>query len=243
MSQGDTKPNKKIVLTISWRLMSVILLLALAGLTIYTKPWDKPTTNPRTISIKGESSIKREPDSFVFTPNFEAASQDAINQKTNTVVADVKALGLGDAGIQTQVSSYENYGATGPTGTYKYSVYVTLSVENKELAQKIQDYLATSGAVGSMSPTVGFTRDTKKALKDEATTKAVEDAKKRAETTASNLGVKLGKVIAVNEPDDMEVYPIAAYDSTVSSEAGKSLPINAGESEYSYSVEVEFEIK
>ncbi|MDO8265919.1 MAG: SIMPL domain-containing protein [Candidatus Saccharibacteria bacterium] len=242
-NEGSEKPSKKLVLTLSWKLLSIVLALALVGLTVYTKPWDKISSNPRTINVKGEVSIKREPDSFIFNPSFEADSQEAINAKTTQVVADVKALGLGDAGIQTQVSSYENYGSDGPTGTYNYSAFLTLSVEDKDLAQKIQDYLATSGAVGMMSPTVGFTAATKRELKDEATNKAVEDAKKRAESTASNLGVKLGKVISIDEPDDTEVYPIAAYDSSIAMEAGKSLPINAGESEYSFSVDVEFEIK
>lgn len=238
------KKDKKITLTLSWKLLSIILALLLVGLTIYTKPWETPISNARTIKIDGEVSIKRVPDSFIFNPSFEADSQQAINDKTNEVVAKVKELGLGDAGIQTQISSYENYGMDGPDGTFNHTLYLTLSVEDKDLAQKIQDYLASAGAVGSISPTVGFTRATQKALKDEATAKAVEDAKKRGESTAQNLGVKLGRVITVNEPENMDVYPIAAYDSSFAEGSSKSsLPINAGESEYNYKIEVEFEIR
>jgi len=239
------KKEKRITLTLSWKLLSIILAILLAGLTFYTKPWETNLSNARTIKVDGEVSIKRVPDSFVFNPSFEADSQQAINDKTNEVVAKVKELGLGDAGIQTQISSYENYGINGPDGTYNHSVYLTLSVEDKDLAQKIQDYLASSGAVGSISPMVGFTRATQKELKDEAVSKAVEDAKRRGESTAQNLGVKLGRVITVNEPDDMEVYPIAAYDSSFAegSIAKSSLPINAGESEFNYKIEVEFEIR
>ena len=238
------KKDKKITLTLSWKLLSIILALLLVGLTIYTKPWETPISNARTIKIDGEVSIKRVPDSFIFNPSFEADSQQAINDKTNEVVAKVKELGLGDAGIQTQISSYENYGMDGPDGPFTPTLYLTLSVEDKDLAQKIQDYLASAGAVGSISPTVGFTRATQKALKDEATAKAVEDAKKRGESTAQNLGVKLGRVITVNEPENMDVYPIAAYDSSFAEGSSKSsLPINAGESEYNYKIEVEFEIR
>lgn len=238
------KKDKKITLTLSWKPLSIILALLLVGLTIYTKPWETPISNARTIKIDGEVSIKRVPDSFIFNPSFEADSQQAINDKTNEVVAKVKELGLGDAGIQTQISSYENYGMDGPDGTFNHTLYLTLSVEDKDLAQKIQDYLASAGAVGSISPTVGFTRATQKALKDEATAKAVEDAKKRGESTAQNLGVKLGRVITVNEPENMDVYPIAAYDSSFAEGSSKSsLPINAGESEYNYKIEVEFEIR
>jgi uncharacterized protein YggE len=241
--QESTSKSKKLSISLSWKTLSVVLLVVLAGLTYYTKPWESKNTSTRTITIEGEASIKRVPDSFVFNPSYEADSQEAINAKTTEVVDKVKELGLGDAGIQTQVSSYEEYGTNGPSGTYKHTVYLTLSVEDKELAQKIQDYLATSGAVGSISPTVGFTKPTQRALKDEATAKAVEDAKARAALTATNLGVKLGDVIKINEPENFDAYPIATYDSSMSMEGGKSLPINAGESEYNYTLSVEFGIR
>jgi uncharacterized protein YggE len=201
------------------------------------------SSNPRTLEITGEATIKRAPDSFVFNPTFEADSQEAITLKTNEVVKALKELGLGDAGIQTQVTNYENYGMNGPDGTYNYSVYMTLAVEDKELAQKVQDYLVSAGAIGQVTPITGFKAETRKALKDEATTLAVEDAKRRAEQTANNLGVKVVKVIKINEPDDnMDIYPIASYDSAVVQE-GTSLPINAGESEFPLSLKVVFEIR
>lgn len=244
--ESVSKPEKRITLTLSWKLLSIILIilvLVLGAYIVYLKPWQSVSSNPRTIEITGEATIKKAPDSFVFNPSYEADSQEAITAKTNQVVTDLKALGLGDAGIQTQVSSYEEYGNNGPTGKYNHSVYLTLSVEEKDLAQKVQDYLVSSGATGQVSPTTGFTKETEKALKDEATTLAVEDAKRRAEQTANNMGVTLGKVIKINEASEgMEVMPISAYDSSVARES-TSLPINAGEAEYPYSVKVEFEIK
>jgi uncharacterized protein YggE len=238
-----TKREKKLVLTLSWKLLSIILIVVLVALTIYTKPWEMNSSNPRTLEITGEATIKRAPDSFVFNPTYEAETQEAITLKTNEVVKDLKELGLGDAGIQTQVSNYENYGMTGPDGTFKYSVYMTLAVEDKELAQKVQDYLVVSGAIGQVTPNNGFKSDTKKALRDEALTLAVEDAKKRAEQTANNLGVKVVKVIKIDEvAESYDVFPIASYDSTAIKE-GSSLPINTGESEYPFSVKVVFEIR
>jgi uncharacterized protein YggE len=241
--ETSSKKDKRIVLTLSWKLLAIILAIALVALSVYTKPWETNTSNPRTIEITGETTIKRAPDSFVFNPSYEASDQEAITLKTNEVVKALKELGLGDAGIQTQVSNYENYGINGPDGTFKYSVYMTLAVEDKDLAQKVQDYLVNSGAIGQVTPTSSFRNDTKKALRDEAISLAVEDAKRRAEQTAVNLGVKIVKVIKINEPEDTyDIYPISSYDSTIKSE-GSSLPINAGESEYPYSVKVVFEIR
>lgn len=237
--------SKRLVLTLSWKLLSIVLALALIGLAVYTKPWEKTSANPRTMEITGEATIKRAPDSFIFYPMYEAKTQEEITAKTNEVVKSVKDLGLGDAGIKTDVSSYDRYKPDGITTDGKtYTASITLSVEDKELAQKVQDYLVGSGATGTITPTTDFKRETKKQLKDEATALAVEDAKKRAEQTAGNLGVKLGKVIEIIEPENYEVYPIAAYDSmAVSAREGGSLPINAGESDYPYSVKVKFEIR
>jgi uncharacterized protein YggE len=242
---SEQKAEKKFTIRASslWKVSAIILLLTVLGLLAFTQPWNRVADNPRTIEITGEATIKRAPDSFVFNPTYEAKSQEAINQKTTEVVAAVKALGLGDAGIQTSISSYDNYDMNGPTGEKNYTNYLTLSVEDKELAQKIQDYLVTSGATGQISPSVSFKRDTQRQLKDEATTLAIEDARRRAEQTAQNLGVKLGKVIKINEPtDDYGVYPIASYDASLKAE-GSGLPINAGESEFTYSVNVVFEIR
>ncbi len=234
--------SKKLAFSISWKVLSLILAVGLVGLAMYTKPWDSSSSSARTIEITGEASIKRAPDSFVFNPSYEAKSQEAITAKTNEVVKGLKDLGLGDAGIQTQVSNYEDYKSGYASGEYIYSLYMTLAIEDKDLAQKVQDYLVASGATGQITPTTNFTKATQKSLRDEATTLAVADAKQRAEQTAKNLGVKLGKVVKINEPDQVDVYPIASYDSA-SLESGKSLPINAGESEYPLSIKVEFEIK
>lgn len=242
-----SKSDKKITLTLSWKLLSIVLIVLLVALTayvIYLKPWQSVSDNPRTIEITGEATIKRAPDSFIFNPTYEADSQEAITAKTNEVVKAVKDLGLGDAGIQTQVSSYEEYGNSGPSGKYNHTVYLTLSVEDKDLAQKIQDYLITSGSTGQVTPTSGFKKSTEKELRDEATSLAVEDAKKRAEQTADNLGVKIVKVISINETGDgSQPVPLMAYDSAVAERSSTSLPINAGEAEYPYSVKVQFEIK
>ncbi len=241
-NDATTKSGKQFTFTLSWKLLSLVLMILLVGLVIYTRVWEGRNTATRTISIKGDASIKRAPDSFVFNPTFEAENQQAINDLTKKVVGEVKALGLGDAGIQTQVSNYENFKDGIEPTVVTYSVYMTLSVEDKELAQKIQDYLASSGAKGTISPTTGFTKETKKQLVDEATAIAVEDAKKRAESTAGNVGAKLGKVIKVDTADDDSRIEYAlAYDSMMV--AGETLPINAGETEFNYSVNVEFEIR
>jgi len=238
----NTKNPKRITITLSWKLLSVVLAILLVGLTVYTRPWEQNVSD-RTLNVTGEAVVKREPDLFIFYPSYEKESQAEVVAWTNELVAKVKELGLGDAGIQTNVSNYDTYDNFGmPTGTKTYSAYLTLSVDNKEVAQKIQDYLVSIEHNGSSTPSYDFTRETKNELKDEAVILAIEDARQRAERQATNLNVTLGKVVNVNEPQDFEVYPMGGY-SMLDSVVAEGLPINAGESEFTYKVEVEFEIR
>lgn len=237
------KKSRKLQVTLSWKSLAFALLLVLVGFVCYTKPWDTKPDTVRTVSVNGEATVKRVPDLFIFYPYYEESSQEAIVAKTNEVVTALKGLGLGDAGIQTSVSNYENYGSDGlPNGEMVYNASLTLTVDNKDVAQKVQDYLVSSGATGSITPTYDFTRETKKQLKDEASVLAIEDAKIRAEKQAQSLDAELGSVVNVTEPEDFEIYPVAMYDATLTEAGSTSLPIQAGENEFTYSVKVEFEI-
>jgi uncharacterized protein YggE len=169
---SEQKREKKWVFKVSslWKLSTVLLLIVVVGLLVYTEPWDRVSDNPRKITITGEVTIKRTPDSFIFNPIYNAETQEEINEKAKEVVAAVKALGLRDAGIQISVSNYEDYKSDVPRGSQIYQLQATFSVEDKELAQRIQDYVLGSGAIGQISPQIGFTNGTKKDLRDEATT-------------------------------------------------------------------------
>lgn len=243
MSEENQKA-RRITLTLSWKLLCVVLTVLLAGLVVYTRPWEsQKSSQDRKITVSGEAVIKRAPDLFLFYPYYEAKTQEEVVNVTNEAIRRLKEMGLGDAGIQTSISNYEDYGRDGPTGEWVYTSSLTLTVDDKEVAQKVQDYLVESKAAGSISPSYDFTRDTKKQLKDEAAILAIEDARRRADSQANSLGVKLGQVVNVTEPEDFQVYPVGMYDSTTLERGSSaSLLIQAGENEFTYTVKVEFEI-
>lgn len=238
--------DSKLVVTLSWKIIAVVLAVALLALTVYTKPWEGSSKETRTITETGQATIMRVPDSFLFYPSYEAESQAAINAKTVEVLAGLKATGLEDKGIKTNVSNYDEYGGDSykPTGKKIYSLSLTLTVEDKAIAQKVQDYLSQSSALNSISPIAEFSEATQKQLKEEATAIAIENAKVQAEKTAQYLGTKLGKVISVKESSSgIGPYPMAEAEMRSSTAVDSSAPITVGENEYNYMAEVVFEIK
>ena len=120
-------------------------------------------------------------------------------------------------------------------------------MDNKELSQKVQDYLLTTNPKGSITPQPSFSTAKQKELEDKARTEAVADARKRADTTANGLGTKIGKVLEISEGNSGGVYPISMMGGAAMSADGsvekQSLAIQPGQDEFSYTVSVTFALK
>ncbi|HUC20013.1 MAG TPA: SIMPL domain-containing protein, partial [Candidatus Polarisedimenticolaceae bacterium] len=100
-------------ITINWAwIVAYLLLAAILGLNIY-QTYNK--TEARSITVEGTATIKAEPDSFVFYPQFEIKNTDSakvketLTAKSNEVVSKLKALGVKDNQIKLDASQYENY--------------------------------------------------------------------------------------------------------------------------------------
>lgn len=235
-------------LNVSWKIVSAILLVIIISMLAFWMPWQGTTSDDRTITVSGEATLQAEPDELTFSPYFEAASTDELTTKAGEVTAKLKELGVEDKNIKTNASNYDKYyimptpDGGGSSLTLQFTITIT---NNKELSQKVQDYLVTQNPKGQVTPQAGFSDEKRKSLEDEASTKATTDAKAKAEKMAKELGGKLGKVKAVTPNTGFGVYPVsaeAARDTTSASNQG-SLPIQAGENEFTYQVTVEFFLK
>lgn len=236
-------------LTVNWAWAGAyIILIAILGLNIYSV-YDKG--EDRSITVEGTTTIKAEPDSFVFYPQFEITEtdttkiKDALAAKSTAVINKLKELGLKDKDIQLNASQYDDYtmkgspdGVTSDPTPQQTTASLTITVSDKALAQKVQDYLGTTDATGQLTPQATFSQEKRRQLTDEAEAKAIIDAKEKADTLAKNLDAKRGKVITINPVDDGPiVYPmIEANDSSTRS----SLPIQPGTNEFTYRVSVKF---
>ncbi len=251
---SEKKSMQKVSLQVDLRYVVVALVVALAVCIFLWKPWQGADT-ARTIEAKGSATIKAEPDEYQFSPSYQekgtdrAAIQKTLTDKINTIVAELKKLGVAENKIVVASTTYDNYWNDGSGEITSNSI--TITVDNKDLAQKIQDYLATTAPEGQVTPFPAFSESKRKELEAQAREKAVADAKKNAQAMAAQLDEDLGKVVTIVDDDQGGVWPMmmkggAALDVSASSEESRtvaSLPVTPGEQEIVYNVKVKYQIK
>lgn len=218
------------------------------------RPWNASKTSDRTIDVTGTATVSARPDEFIFYPAYEFKNVDkdaALEQMTakgNEVVAGLKNLGVEDKDIKTNSDAWAYPTAVrgeGGSNETTYTLRLTVTVRNDELAQKVQDYLVSTTPTGTISPQATFSEAKRKELENQAREAAITDARSKAEQSAKNLGFKLADVKTVNDGSGFGTYSIfngliaEARDNIAST----SLPIRPGENKLTYSVTVTYYIK
>lgn len=236
-------------LKLDYRVIVGILLVVIAAMLAVWRPWEGVTgANQRTVTVTGEATVKATPDQYSFYPSYrfsnadKAAAVAAATERVNQVVAGVKALGVKDSAIKTSVDGYKDVVLESNNGDYTYSASVTITLTDKDLAQKVQGYLVTTSPEGSVTSQPTFSETTGKQLESQARDTATKDARSKADQSARNLGFRVGAVKSVTDGAGFGgVMPMLARDTSVSS-SEKTLTIQPGENELSYSVTVEYYI-
>ena len=241
--------NHKFTLSVDLRIVCLALVAVIIIMFGLWQPWDT-NTQKRTITITGSGKVTATPDSYQFNPSFQKATTPELNTQVATVTSKLKELGVADKDITVQTSAFSNPVkisiAPAPDQNYSYA-YLTISVPTKELAQKIQDYIATTDAQGQLTPYPNFSDDKQKQLKEQARDAAILDAKSQASKTATGIGAKVGKVIELKDNDNN--YDILVNEGGQGQKAmpavsdSNNLPIYPGEQDINVSVRVVFEIK
>lgn len=250
-------PARKISMSISTFFIIILLILA-GGMFWAWNPWNgtysgSSADNSRTTQVTGEAKISAEPDEFVFYPSYEFknASKDTalaeLTKKSEEVTAKLKELGVADNKIKTNSSGYNySFYYDSRAKTNNYNLQFTITTTDKELTQKVQDYLVTTAPTGNVSPQANFSEAKKKELESKARDEATKDARAKAEQSAKNLGFKLGKVKSVDDGagfgGGIEPYG-TRLEFDVDSASPSSLKVQPGENNLNYSVTVVYYIR
>lgn len=256
--QIDPSPKKTHQKTVSLRLnpwwLSVLLLAGLITVLLLWKPWDGAIRADRTVTVTGSTTIKAEPNEFVFTPSYEFKNTDkqtALNDsiaKSKEVVAGLKALGVADKNIKTRTSGYNyDYWYDDKENTYRYGLSPEVTVSTREMAQKVEDYLVKTEPMGMVSPEAKFSRDKLRELESKARTEATKDARTKADEMAKNIGFRVAKVKSIDDSTVQDVWggmrmPLASSGSAAAKENG-DLAVQPGEDEFDYTVTVIYYIR
>jgi len=217
--------------------------LALAPLTALAEDM------PALITVTGEGVVQAVPDLATIplgvTTEAEtaAAAMAANNAAVQAVLDRLKAAGIEAKDVQTSnLSLNPNWVQTADGSAPRISGYVannmlTVQVRSLDSLGTVLDAVITDGANTLNGITFGL-QDPRPVL-DDARRKAVEDARARAEVLAGAAGVKLGRLVSMQEGGAiMPPQPMYRMEAAMAS----PVPVAAGEVGLSSSVTLVYEI-
>lgn len=228
---------------------TLLLLGVLASVLLQWQPWDPAiSANTRKITVTGTASTEATPDQYQFSPLWTRNTTTEITALNDQIIKKLKELGVKDPQIKNNAGRYgspEVFYSSPTDGKQNSNLSITITVRDKDLAQKVQDYLLTTDTSGSITPYTSFSSSKQKELQVKLRAEATKDAKQKAEQTAEGLGAKVGKVIEISEGISGGFYPmpITISDSSGVSSAKDSISVQPGSDEYSYSVTAIFTLQ
>jgi len=245
------KPHTTVTFSFNVWWLVVLLGAVIVLLLGLWRPWQGSSANVRRITVSGSSTIKATPDEYTFNPSWEFKGSDKTatlqqaTDKSATVVAELKKLGVADKDIKTNTGGWGGYYYYDSTmNLHTYTLNVTAVVADRQLAQKVQDYLTTTEPTGQVSPQATFSTALQKKLDQQGRTAATKDARAKANEMAANLGFKVGKVVTINDNGtDGGVYLSQGSGLNASVSSVTKLDVQPGQNDSSYSVQVVYEIR
>ncbi|AHF84925.1 membrane protein [Rhizobium leguminosarum bv. trifolii WSM1689] len=236
-------------------LITALLALPLAA----SAPAFAQEARPRepVISVTGDGESSVAPDMAVV--NLAVVKQaktarealDENNKAMNDVLAALKSGGIAERDLQTSGFSIQpQYNYPQPVDGQQQQPQLIGYQTINSVTVRLRD-LAKLGAVIDQSVTLGinqggeiqFTNDKPDAAIEEARKAAVADAVKRAKTLSEAAGVKLGRILEINE-NVPRAMPQPVYRATMMKEASDAaVPVQGGENNYNVSVTVTFAIE
>ena len=249
--------KKNRIVMIAAALALLLPVLALAGCTVAAPA---PATNitvgsqQEGIWVTGQGEVQAVPDVAVLNLGVQAQAptvaeaQDQAKRAMDAVMAALKSNGVADKDIQTtgynvwQQTRWDNNTQEEVVTGYQVSNTVQVKVRKVADAGAVLDAAVAAGGDLIRVQGIYFEVDDPSSFLNEARTKAVADAKKRAEQLANLAGVKLGKPIYITEsyynPIIYRGYDMAKPESA----AVSPTPITPGETTITASVQIVYAI-
>lgn len=208
-------------------------------------------TDGTLLNVSAQGEAKRVPDiarisTGVVTRAADAnAAMRANAEQMAKVVAAIKAAGIADKDVQTSginLNPSYQYRENQPPTITGYEANNTVSMTVRDIAKlgKILDSLTAVGANQINGPS--FDVDKKDEALDEARRKAIASAQARAEMYAKTLGMKVRRIVSINEGGGF-APPIPMVRGMVAMKAeAADTSVSPGENTLSVNLDVMFEL-
>ena len=209
--------------------------------------------NTGGVTVVGQGTAFGQPDQATvivgvdtFAPTVAEAT--AQNQATlDRVMAALEAAGIAEEDIQTtnySLYAEQIYGEKGPEGIAGYRVSNQVNVKVRDISAMSDVLAAVTEAGANAIYGVNFAVADPAALEAEARAKAMEDARKRAESLAELGGVSLGNIVVISEVVGTPVMPMGLGGGGFAMEQAASAPgISPGQLSYQVQVQVTYGIQ
>lgn len=248
-------------------LLGIILALYLLSLTAneikyYSTISPAPASNTISVSGEGEAYIKPDLATFSFSIVESAKTvgeaQKLATGKTNTTIAALKNAGVAEKDIKTVgynvYPKYEYERAVciatycPPQGNQRISGYeVSQSVEIKVRdLEKAGDLLSLVGQNGASNISgLDFTVDNPDDINRQAREQAIAKAKDKAQQLASDLGVRLVRIVSYSENGSSPMYYAkgVGIGGGLATDAVPAPRIPTGENKITSNVNIIYEIR
>jgi uncharacterized protein YggE len=236
---------------------AAVLLLGLAtlGMTACSRlPGNGAGPEATLVTVSAYAETRRPPDIAILStgvvslaPDANAAIRRNATQMSR-VVAAIRAAGIADKDVQTSGVSLNpdyHYQANRPPRIRGYYASNTVNVTVRDIGNLggILDALVATGSNQINGP--AFDIEDKDAVLDDAREKALAKARARAEGYARRLGLRVGRVVSIDETGGRGVpRPVYARTAAVEQDAvgNASAPIAPVENVLGVSLDVVYEL-
>jgi len=208
---------------------------------------------PTTITVTGQATqeVSNRVARFTVTVSYTMDDKEAVLNKVNQTIADivsaVKAFGVDPDDIKTQNASFyqltESYydsdgrRKTRP-GQWQASNTIEITFRQPSRAEDLVKVLNQAGATSVYGPTFTTDRQDTSRSDHDLTTKAIEDARNKAQQIAKNNNLTITRVLSVTEVEAGYVIQEARISGV-----GGGGPYNPGKSSQTKTVRVTFEAR
>ena len=202
---------------------------------------------PNLLTTSGTGKVEARPDlaTISITVQTQAGSASEALQRQaermNAVIEALRGLGIGEESIKTtEISLYPIYSDKEPYTVVAYrasnTILLTLSTEDESLLGNAIDTAVKAGA-NRIGIAFTFSNELYNILKRQAISKAVQDAKEKAEAALSplNLGI-----LGVKNINIESYYPIPYIKGAAMEAEAVRTPVVVGTSEISANVQISF---
>jgi hypothetical protein len=213
------------------------------------------TTKANLFTVQGTGEATAVPDTAQISLGVEKegstveVAQKQVNEIINKITNDLKKLGVEEKNIKTTnyfVNPNRDFSTGKPISAgYIVSANVEVRIKPIEKANKAVDIATADGATQVGGVTFVLADEDQKKLEDKARIEAVKEAKEKAQSLASAAGIRLGRIVDVQESSGGFPQPMLR-SSDLKMEASTERPsppteLNPGENKISVTISLSYE--